>query len=87
MWRPLSTSYLTRFDTGQRFTPQSRCAALVVTKHKQPHSRREITALAANIDAADQIGQRSPPAHGDFFQALPEGILKADARLVSGKHD
>ena len=78
---------LTRFDTGQRSLPRSRCAALVVTEHKQPYRRREISALAVTVDAADQIGQRSPAARGDIFQALPEGILKADACLVSCKHD
>src|SRR4029077_5038969 len=73
---------LTGFDTGQRSLPRSRCAGLVVTEHKKPQSLREITVLATNIDAADQIGQRSPAARGDIFQALPEGILKADTCLV-----
>jgi hypothetical protein len=36
-----------------------RGAFLVMTEDEQPQGRRKITVFAVNIDAADQIGQRS----------------------------
>lgn len=51
-------------------------------EHEQPEGRRKIAVLALSIDAGYQIGQRRAAALGDFLQALPKGVLKADARLV-----
>jgi hypothetical protein len=65
----------------------SRCSGLIVTEHEQPQSGRQIAVLTVNVDPADQIGQRHPAGCGDILQPSPECILKADACLVSCKHD
>src|SRR5580692_5688692 len=56
-------------------------------EHEQPYRRRQIAVRSPGIDLGDQVRQRSIAADSDLLEALPEGILEADAGLVTGDDD
>src|SRR5262249_58631148 len=60
--------------------------SLVVTevaKDIQAERRGQIALFARNVDLGDQFRQRYLLGVRDFFQVIPEGIVKAAAGLVS----
>ena len=56
-------------------------------QYEQTDRGRKVVVLARIVDLRDQLRRCHSVRMCDFFQAIPEFILEADARLVSVKDD
>ncbi len=59
----------------------------VMVEHEQPDRGRQVAVAAVGVDGGHLFGQRQLMAVGDFLEALPERVLEADARFVTGDDD
>lgn len=58
-----------------------------VVENEQADGRRQVTVMAAGIDRGDKFRQGQVARDSDFFQPLPERILKTDACFMPGNDD
>lgn len=71
---------------ARRFLSTDRLLAKVL-KHEHADGRRQVAAFAVLVDLGDQLPERPMVRTGDVPEVTPEGILEANARLVSADDD